>query len=490
MPDDSSESDPNLDLFAWRAKKARAPGTAVLTITQLNNQARVLLEQRFCSVVVVGEISNYMRHSSGHHYFSLKDRDAQVSAAMFRRDASRLTQRLEDGMEVQVTGRLTIYGKAGRYQIIVERVEARGAGVLLAAFEELKGRLAAEGLFARERKRQLPVVPRRVGVVTSPTGAVIRDIINISTRRFPRARILLIPARVQGAESASEIARAIERAGEVAPRFELDVLIIGRGGGSLEDLWGFNDERVARAVAACPIPVVSAVGHETDFTITDFVADKRAPTPSAAAELVFPVRSELVERLHRDLKRATRTLRSASEARRLRLEALQARLGDGRVLIREPSQRLSELQQQLEQRLRRRLAADRLRLRERERSLALCHPRVRLNGLRTAWDANRQRLGLFMRRRVENERRRVPAANDLAVPLQRRFDRQRRALAATGQRLDALSPLRVLDRGYAIVFGPDGAAVEDAREVKVGDRLTIRVARGRIGARVEKTEEP
>ncbi len=495
MPAPPSPPDPNLDLFAWRARKPeesqdpsgpRSDLHPPLTVTQLNNQARTLLEQRFGAVTVVGEISNYTRHSSGHHYFSLKDRDAQLPAAFFRREASRLKFRLEAGMEVLVTGRLTIYGKAGRYQIIVERVEPLGAGALQAAFEELKRRLANEGLFAEERKRPLPVVPQRVGVVTSPTGAVIRDIVNVSTRRFPQARLLVIPTRVQGAESAAEIARAIGRAGEVAERYGLEVLIVARGGGSLEDLWGFNEERVARAIAACPIPVVSADGHETDFTIADFVADHRAPTPSAAAELVFPVRSALVEGLTRDLEGAARSLRRDLEARRLRLTAERNRLGDGRALTREPSQRLSEIQQQLEQRLRLRINAGRLRLGSAEKRLALAHPQVRLRGLRDRMTTAAERLGTAMRRRLREERRDLASATEVAVPLHRRLQIERRRLNASAQRLDALSPRRVLERGYAILLAPDGTAIKDPNQVEGGDALTVELAKGRLRVRVDK----
>lgn len=444
------------ELFAPRAPPRP------LTVSQLNQRAKLLLERENAMVAVVGEISG-LKVSSGHRYFALKDAGSQLSAVMFRREADRAPDALGEGREVVAWGKLTVYVPYGRYQLVVERLESVGAGALQAAFEKLKAKLASEGLFAPERKRPLPLVPGRVAVVTSPTGAVIRDIVHVASRRWPRAQLLVVPTKVQGAESAESIVAAIGRASELGRTGHCRVLIIARGGGSLEDLWGFNDERVARAIAACPIPVVSAVGHETDFTIADFVADVRAPTPSAAAELVFPVASELRATLQRALERSRRALARDLEHERARVAAARRLLGDGAWITRERAQRLTHLAMRAARGMQRRVDRERLRLGERSSRLATLHPRLSIA-------RNRARLEAALLR--------------CRAAVARLLVRQRGALTGAGHRLHALSPLAVLDRGYAIALGPDGAALTRARTVRVGDTVSIRLAEGKLDTKV------
>lgn len=450
------------DLFPVAPKPAPEP----LTVTQLNQKARLLLERNFMQVMVVGEVSGH-KVVQGHHYFSLKDRESQINAALFKREAQGLKFRLQDGMEVVATGRLTIYAQYGRYQIVLDRVEPRGAGSLATAFEALKARLLAAGMFDNARKRPLPHLPRRVAVVTSPTGAVIRDIIHVATRRYPNAQILLVPTRVQGAEAAPEIVRALIRAKHAAAKLGVDVIVVARGGGSLEDLWCFNDERVAQAIFDSPVPVVSAVGHETDFTIADFVADVRAPTPSAAAELIFPQKSELVATLSKGQDRIRRALLGKLKSDRMHLRAVKAELGDGKWIIRDDRQRLSRSLEQSATVLRAKVLRDRRRLKDLELRLAHSHPRVHVRELGRSRAQANERMVLAMRQRVNEARK---------------------TLASLTQRLEALSPLGVLERGYAIVLGPEGQAVRQATDVKPGDALDIRVHRGELTAQVTKTK--
>ncbi len=466
----------------------RSPGDApkpdALTVSQLNNRARSLLERQFAKVTVVGEISGY-KIVSGHHYFQLKDDESQVACVLFRREAEAQGVRLKDGVEVFATGKLTIYGPYGRYQMVLERVEQRGAGALGLAFEELKRRLQAEGLFDAKKKRPLPLVPRRVVVVTSPTGAVIRDIVHVATRRFPKASILVVPARVQGADSAPSIVHALRKVAALAPRLGLDVCIVARGGGSLEDLWCFNDERVARAIAASPLPVVSGVGHETDFTIADFAADVRAPTPSAAAELVFPVHSDLLAMLATRIERSRRAVRQKLDGHRLRLRALKAELGDGRSLLRAQAQRLSLATGRSEDALRRSLARRRSVLADLERRLLRLHPSVHLRELKTAILANQRRLERAMRQRLSREHERLLGLDEAWRRAARyRLEQKRHELLRLSERVDALGPKKILERGYAIVTDEAGHVVRAASDVAVGAGLGVRLHSGSLGVTV------
>src|SRR5580700_6346909 len=325
---------------------AAAAGRNVYSVSRLNREVRVLLERGLGVVWVEGELSNFSQPSSGHWYFSLKDRDAQLRCAMFRLKNATLGFTPKAGQQVLARGRISLYEPRGDYQLIVEHLEEAGVGALKREFERLKVKLAAEGLFALERKRSLPRFPRRIGVITSPTGAALRDILHILARRFPPAAVLIYPTPVQGGAAIPSIVAAIEIA---SARAECDVLILARGGGSLEDLWAFNDERLARAIHACALPVVCGVGHEVDFTIADFVADARAPTPSAAAELVAPDRSACLEALARSARRLTAGMRRELRVSATRLEATEQRLKLAHPGVRliQQIQRLDDLAQRL-----------------------------------------------------------------------------------------------------------------------------------------------
>ncbi len=433
-----------------------------LSVTQVNQKARQLLEREMARIVVVGEVSNF-KVVSGHCYFALKDSSSNLPAALFRREASRIKFDIHNGLEVVVTGKLTLYVPYGRYQIIVDSIEPKGVGALQLAFEQLKEKLHKEGLFDDSKKRSLPFLPRRVGVVTSQTGAVIRDIIHVATRRFPNAQILLIPTKVQGAASAPTIVAGINKASALAEALGLDALIVGRGGGSMEDLWGYNDEAVARAIANCSIPVVSAVGHETDFTIADFVADVRAPTPSAAAEILFPVRSDLARQISGILGRTTQVIRRIVVGERRRVEMIRRILGDGRPLIREYTQRFTYLQERIRSGAADHVVQRRLRLTALESRLARLHPRVGLHETRLRLE------GLDKRNRVL---------------INQRIIKEKQVVAGLAARLNALSPLGVLERGYGIVLDSQGQAIVDSQSVTVGETLDIRVAKGKIRAKV------
>lgn len=391
----------------------------ILTVSRLNALLRELVEDNFMQVWVEGEISNFSIPASGHWYFSLKDADAQLRGVMFRAQNRLLGFVPANGMGVVCRGRLSLYPQRGEVQLIVEGLEPRGVGGLQLAFEQLKNRLAGEGLFAAERKRPLPAFPRVVGVVTSATGAAIHDIIQVLRRRGAGVRLLLRPVRVQGEGAAEEIAAAIA---ELNRQGEAEVMIVGRGGGSLEDLWAFNEEPVARAIHGSKIPVISAVGHEVDHTIADFVADLRAPTPSAAAEMVARGRLEIEGHLDHLVMRLAARMRRQVDFGRERLHGLHRRLRSPRESLALAQQRRDELARRLSQAMERRL---------RER----------------AW-----------------------------------------RLTTLAERLDDLSPLRTLGRGYAIVSRSGGEVVRDASVLSPGERVCLRFAQGRAEARIEEVE--
>ena len=404
-----------------------------LTVSQLTNSIRVSLESRFASVWVEGEISNFKDHSSGHWYFTLKDQNAQLRAKCFRSTNTRIRFRPANGLHVRARGKLSVYAPRGEYELVVDALDPVGAGALQVAFEQMRARLQAEGLFAKELKRPLPVFPRRIGIVTSPTGAAIRDILNVISRRTRTVHVLFSPARVQGDSAGPEIARAIRfinqyhehalRDGRTADL--VDVLIVGRGGGSTEDLWAFNQEEVARAIRKSTIPVISAVGHETDFTIADFVADLRAPTPSAAAELVAAREDEICSALDHLGRQMTRLMRF--------------RVVDLRTRVQEQ---------------------------------ALSH----------AFDEVKSRL--------RNARRRFDAASaSCSGAMEATVQEARERLGLAAASLDALSPLAVLQRGYAIAQDASGKPVRDAAKVTSGDQVSVRLAKGKLNTRVETVEE-
>jgi exodeoxyribonuclease VII large subunit len=441
------------------------PARDIYSVSRLNREARMVLEGRFPLLWVEGEISNLSRPASGHWYFSLKDGQAQVRAAMFRNRNQLLRVKPADGSQVLVRGRISLYEARGDYQFIVEHLEEAGAGALQHAFEALKQRLAAEGLFAAEHKRPLPALPRRIGVITSPTGAAIRDILSVLARRFPAIPVLIYPVPVQGEGAGARIAAALRRAGE---RAECDVLILARGGGSLEDLWAFNDEAVARALYDSPIPVVSGVGHEVDVTIADFAADLRAPTPSVAAEAVSPDGQEWLNRLLRLDGRLLGLLRQHQRQAHQALEGLGRRLQAQHPgqRLRQQAQRLDELEQRLRRGLDRRLVRSRSEL---------VQWRARLRGVAPA-----ARLARLAGQGSELERR-------LHAAVERRLERQRQALQGLARALDTVSPLATLDRGYSITRRVrDGALLRTATAVAVGEEIETRLAEGGLISVVQR----
>jgi exodeoxyribonuclease VII large subunit len=394
----------------------------VYTVARLNSEARQLLESGLPALWVEGELSNFSSPASGHWYFTLKDRDAQIRCAMFRNRNTLVGFRPRDGQQVMLRGRVSLYEPRGDYQLLAEVMEDAGEGALRREFERLKTKLAEEGLFSVELKRPLPMMPRRIAVVTSPTGAAVRDVLHILARRFPPAAVLVFPTPVQGAAATASIVAAIDTA---SARGDCDVLVLARGGGSIEDLWCFNDERVARAIRRCSIPVVTGIGHEIDFTIADFAADVRAPTPSGAAELVVPDRRTLLATL------ATATARLRASVLR-QLTRAQQRSGElaARLQRAHPGNRLRQQAQRL----------DELDMR-----------------LRRAWEKSFTRAS------------------------------QRLLLAQRG--LDAISPLATLSRGYAIVTRADGSVVQDAKALTQGDLIEARLAHGRVQAIVKSTRD-
>jgi len=398
---------------------AAAPPTRVVySVSRLNREVRALLESGLGCLWVRGEISNLSRPASGHWYFSLKDRDAQLRCAMFRQRNQSIRFTPREGQLVLAFGRVSLYEPRGDYQLLVELIEEAGLGALQRAFEELKTRLAAEGLFASERKRALPSAPRRIGIITSPSGAAIRDILHVLKRRFPAADVLIYPSQVQGAAAVTELIAALQLA---AARAECDVLILARGGGTLEDLWCFNDERLARAMLRCPIPIVTGIGHEVDFTIADFVADLRAPTPSAAAQLVAPDGSAWLQLLER----------------------LAARFAAG---------------------VRRTLRSEQRQLEVLERRLQQAHPGARLQQHSQRLDEFEARMDRALRARLATASTRVGSA---------------------ARALQAVSPLATLGRGFAIVTrAADGTLVTAADQLAIGERFDARLAEGSLLASV------
>ncbi len=391
------------------------------SVTQLNEYVRMLLDGNavLSDIWIKGEISNFTnQYRTGHMYFSVKDAGATLRVVMFRSNAARLKFEPRDGMKVLLHGRVSAYVAGGQYQFYADMMEADGLGSLYLAFEQCKARLAAEGLFDQSRKKPIPSLPRRVGVITSPTGAAIRDIINITGRRYPKGELLIFPSLVQGEQAAAYLAGGIRYFNRAA---NVDVIIIGRGGGSIEDLWAFNDERLAREIAASAIPVISAVGHETDFTICDFVADLRAPTPSAAAELVFPDRFALKAELDARLNKIGALVRADIAAKRDQLRVLASSRA-----MRSPAAVTAEKQMRLDE-------------------LAV----------------------------------RMHTAGQVLL------DRKKQGLAASVGKLEALSPLAVLQRGYAVAQNADGEVTTSAAAFDAGDRITVRFADGAVDATVD-----
>jgi exodeoxyribonuclease VII large subunit len=439
----------------------------VYTVSELTAGIKETLEGAFPAIWVEGEISNLRVPSSGHAYFTLKDEGAQISAVLFRSRGRRVRFEPEDGMRVLAFGALDVYAARGQYQLVVELMEPQGLGALQLAFEQLKRKLEAEGLFDEGRKRKLPVYPRVIGIVTSPTGAAIRDMLNIIGRRFGDLRILIAPVRVQGDGAPAEIVQALVNLQEMV---ELDVIVVGRGGGSIEDLWAFNDEAVARAIVACRVPVISAVGHETDFTIADFVADLRAPTPSGAAELVVREKLAVVERLVDLYDRLKQAVAADVTAQRERLQFLTRR----RVLT-DPARPLRDLYRRLDDlqgRLRLGLRAGQRQVRHR---LALLTQALNAKNPAAKISADIALLGQLRGRLLSGAAHGVQAS--------------RARFATSVGRLESLSPLAVLSRGYSVTRLPSGALVRSAAQARAGDLLEILLHQGALGARVTEVRE-
>jgi exodeoxyribonuclease VII large subunit len=443
-----------------------APQRRIWQVRDIVGAVRAALEREYADVWVEGEISNFRPADSGHLYFSLKDESTQLRIVMFRSQARLLKFRPENGLKVIARGRVTLYEGRGELQLMAEYLEPQGAGALQIAFEQLKAKLHAEGLFASERKKPIPALPKKIGVVTSPRGAVIQDILNVLRRRHNSAHVLIFPAQVQGESAAAEVATGVRYFNKAA---NVEVIIVARGGGSIEDLAAFNDEALARTIAASTIPVISAVGHETDFTICDFVSDLRAPTPSAAAELVIRSKQELDDRLtalRTHLARALR-VRLLEYEKRLDRLARHGAFGGMRTAIARRQQRLDDLVFRL-------TTAQTNIFRQMHRRLDVAATRVRHHDLRSRFAAEHRELNA----RVEK------LAATLRASLMRRRNRLDRL---TGQ-VHALSPISILERGYALVFDAEGRLLKDARQVREGDLIRAQLALGQIEAIVKKPE--
>jgi exodeoxyribonuclease VII large subunit len=441
------------------------PTRRIWLVRQLVGQVREIVEQEYSDVWVEGEISNYRPAPSGHVYFTLKDAEAQLPIVLFRRQAMLLRFRPEDGLHVLVRGRVSIYEQRGQLQLVAETMEPVGAGSLQLAFEQLKERLKAEGLFYADRKQPLPAFPRSVGIITSPTGAVIRDFLNIVARRHSGLNVLIVPVSVQGDQAPAEIEAALAHLNTTVL---VDIVVLARGGGSLEDLAGFNSERVARAIAASHLPVVSAVGHETDFTIADFVADLRAPTPSAAAELITEAQHKIAEYLATQEQRLTRAVRFQLLHAHQRIDRLPISRAETRVftLLHRQAQRLDDLAFRQE-------AAVTSHLRHRTNHLTQLTTAVLRHDPRQALAKARERLQDFHSR--------------IHRSLERALQGATTRIGSLDARLQSLSPLAVLDRGYALVLNAEGSLIHSTKQLALGDPLLTRLSDGSFTSRVEAT---
>ncbi|MGI9238513.1 MAG: exodeoxyribonuclease VII large subunit [Woeseiaceae bacterium] len=441
------------------------PAEAAISVSQLNRRVKILLEKGISQLWVEGEISNLSRPASGHIYFSLKDDDAQVSAAWFRQRQRGPAISYKNGDHVLAYGRVSLYEARGNYQLIVERMEPAGEGVLKRRYEALKKKLLEEGLFDQDRKQPLPALPTRIGIITSPSGAAIRDILSVLRRRFPAVPVVIYPAAVQGDAAPGELIDALATA---VRRDECDVLIVGRGGGSLEDLWSFNDEQLARAIAACPLPVISAVGHEVDFTIADFVADVRAPTPSGAAEIVVPSQREWEHRIATLAKRIGRIGQRSVEERGQQTDWLARRL-----VAASPASTLRRQQDNLRENQGRLVSAMRQRLLSNTNLLQTIHSSLVQQSPGVSVQRNIGQLSELRQRLAAATRSMVAAADHQAALL--------------GRALHSVSPLATLDRGYAIVMDASAEKVLlRAGDVAAGDDIRARLSKGELVATVNK----
>lgn len=440
------------------------PERQVFTVSQLNRRTRQLLETHLPLIWVEGELSNLACPSSGHWYFTLKDDNAQVRGAMFRNRNGLVRFRPQNGMQVMVRCRVSLYEGRGEFQLIVEHMEEAGLGALQRRFEELKAKLMAEGLFAAEHKKPVPTLPKRIGVITSPTGAAIQDILNILRRRFPSIPVSIYPTGVQGREAIEQVATAIE----IANRDNrCDVLIVGRGGGSMEDLWAFNEERVARAIYHSNIPIVSAVGHEVDFTISDLVADLRAPTPSAAAELLSPDGAELLATFAGYQQLLADTVKRQIQALRQKLEHLQRRQRHPGERLREQQQHLDHLEIRLQAAQAKKLQQCQSNLKELSARLSRFHPEVKIADYKQRTNYLSERLHNAIRLQLKN---------------------RQTVLVSVVQMLNAVSPLKTLERGYSITLTDQGKVIHSTKEVAIGQTVTTRLSDGTLQCTVDSVE--
>ena len=435
----------------------------IWTVSRLNLEAQGQLEGSFPLLWLEGEISNLSRPASGHMYFSLKDDRAQVSAAMFRGRNQRLRFQPANGTQVLVRARVTLYVPRGNFQLVIEHMEEAGEGRLRREFERLREKLREEGLFEQERKRPLPAMPAQIGLITSASGAALRDILHVLERRCPGIPVLIYPSAVQGNDAPAQLKRALALANA---RGECDVLIMGRGGGSLEDLWAFNDEQLARDIAASHIPVVSAVGHEVDVTLADFVADLRAPTPSAAAELVGPDLSLWQRRLEQSHQRLVQQIRQTLTRQQEQLHHLRRRLPQPQRLLQQAAQQVDELEGRLQRQIQQQQAAQQQRLEYLKKRLAQAAPQARL---------------ALLQQRLNSLQRRLP------LPVRQQQSELQNRVAQLSQRLHLASPLQTLARGYSITFHGQ-EALTSVTDIKAGDRIRTRVADGELFSTVDQRQ--
>lgn len=436
----------------------------IYTVSRLNTVVRLLLEQEMGLVWLTAEISNLVQHSSGHWYFTLKDSQAQVKAAMFKGQNRRVSFRPQNGQQILVQGQLSLYEARGDYQLIVEKMQPAGDGLLQMKLEALKAQLTAEGLFAPSRKRPLPAQPKQIGIITSPTGAAVHDMLTILARRDPSLPVIIYPSAVQGESAVPALLAALETAWR---RNECDLLIVGRGGGSLEDLWCFNDERVVRAIASSPIPIVSAVGHETDVTLADFAADLRAPTPSAAAELVSRDQLQQLHRLTQFIQRLKQAILLQQQRYVLRWQRQQSRLAaqNPQYQLQQKMQRQDELQWRLERVIKQQLDNASRHYEEQTQRLQQASPARHLSTLKQQHEFLQQRL----LKAIQNQRQ-----------------ASQQQLAQLSGQLQALSPLQVLARGYSVTTNMSGRLIHEYSQVTPGEQLNIQLGKGALRVRTEE----
>ncbi len=437
----------------------------IFSVSQLNRRAKQLLETHLPLIWVSGELSNLAQPGSGHWYFSLKDDRAQVKCAMFKNANQRLRWRPEAGKQVLIRARVSLYEGRGDYQLIVEHMEESGAGALQQAYEALKLKLHQEGLFDDANKQELPLFPKHIGIITSPTGAAIRDILTVLQRRYPIAPVTVIPVAVQGEKAAPEMAAALNKAQHFK---QFDIIIIGRGGGSIEDLWAFNNEELARTIAASKIPVISAVGHEVDFTICDLVADMRAPTPSASAEIATPDLEEWEQALDVWQQQLIRRQQAVVQQKQQQLSFLQKRL-------RHPGERISQQQQQLQQLESRFIRSIMTQISRKQQQLDLQHQRHHHQHPRTTLRNLSEKL-------VQLHRRYQQA-------IEHNISNKAQRLAASAQLLQAVSPLEILGRGYSIVSNESGSIIRNSKGLKTGDSVSTRLAKGSFTSTITKISD-